>query len=135
MNSPEIFVDLRPHANCVDLFLHQGDGWMKEPIFQKVKEGETPPVGISHPMVEAQALMDRLWSAGLRPTEGAGSAGALSATQQHLEDMRKIVFETCDPRHTAREIIDAIRRETVKPDPDMLRQCLTPAQERKMFDP
>lgn len=41
---------------------------------------------------EAQALMDELWAAGLRPTEGSGSAGSLAATQQHLADMRKIAF-------------------------------------------
>jgi hypothetical protein len=36
--------------------------------------------------------MDDLWEAGIRPTEGTGSAGALKATQDHLTDMRKIVF-------------------------------------------
>lgn len=40
----------------------------------------------------AQQLMDDLWAAGLRPTEGAGSAGALAATQKHLDDMRKLTF-------------------------------------------
>jgi len=42
---------------------------------------------------EAQVLMDSLWDCGLRPSEGTGSAGALSATQKHLDDMRKIVFK------------------------------------------
>jgi len=42
---------------------------------------------------EAQHLMDRLWDAGLRPSEGSGSAGALLATQKHLDDMRALVFE------------------------------------------
>lgn len=41
----------------------------------------------------AQQLMDSLWDCGLRPSEGSGSAGALAATQKHLEDMRKLVFE------------------------------------------
>jgi len=40
----------------------------------------------------AQSLMDELWECGLRPSEGTGSAGALAATQKHLEDMRKLVF-------------------------------------------
>jgi hypothetical protein len=39
----------------------------------------------------AQVLMDDLWNAGLRPTEGAGSAGSLRATEKHLNDMRRIV--------------------------------------------
>ncbi len=41
----------------------------------------------------AQELMDDLWSCGLRPSEGSGSAGALAATERHLEDMRRLVFE------------------------------------------
>lgn len=40
----------------------------------------------------AQDLMDELWRAGLRPTEGRGSAGSLKATQDHLQDMREIAF-------------------------------------------
>lgn len=40
----------------------------------------------------AQELMDNLWSCGLRPSEGTGSAGALAATERHLQDMRKLVF-------------------------------------------
>jgi hypothetical protein len=43
-------------------------------------------------MHAAQELMDRLWECGLRPAEGTGSAGALAATQKHLEDMRGIAF-------------------------------------------
>lgn len=44
-------------------------------------------------MAEAQLLMDDLWNAGLRPTEGHGSAGALAAVKYHLEDMRALVFK------------------------------------------
>lgn len=47
---------------------------------------------------EAQELMDSLWQCGLRPSEGSGSAGALAATQKHLEDMRALVFETAKPK-------------------------------------
>lgn len=42
---------------------------------------------------EAQALIDELWQCGLRPSEGTGSAGALAATQKHLDDMRTLVFK------------------------------------------
>lgn len=41
---------------------------------------------------EAQELMDSLWQAGMRPTEGKGSAGQLTATEKHLEDMREIAY-------------------------------------------
>ncbi len=40
----------------------------------------------------AQLLIDDLWYCGFRPSEGTGSAGALKATEKHLDDMRKIVF-------------------------------------------
>ena len=42
---------------------------------------------------EAQTLIDELWNAGLRPSEGAGSAGAMAAVQAHLQDMRRLVFK------------------------------------------
>lgn len=41
----------------------------------------------------AQELMDSLYANGFRPSEAAGSAGALAATQRHLDDMRRLVFE------------------------------------------
>lgn len=42
---------------------------------------------------DAQSLMDGLWRCGLRPTEGAGSAGQLDAVQAHLKDLQRLVFE------------------------------------------
>ena len=44
----------------------------------------------------AQVLMDDLWHAGLRPSEGSGSAGSLRATEKHLDDMRRIVAKKLD---------------------------------------
>lgn len=41
---------------------------------------------------ESQVIMDDLWSAGIRPSEGSGSAGSLKATQDHLADMKTILF-------------------------------------------
>jgi hypothetical protein len=40
-----------------------------------------------------QQLMDDLWAIGLRPSEGAGTAGAMAATQRHLDDARKLLFQ------------------------------------------
>lgn len=51
---------------------------------------------IEIPISSAQVLMDDLWAAGLRPTEGSGSAGSLKATENHLNDMRKIVAKQLD---------------------------------------
>lgn len=43
---------------------------------------------------QGQQLIDELWRAGLRPSEGSGSAGSLRATENHLSDMRRIAFGT-----------------------------------------
>ena len=62
---------------------------------EKVNEGEMfgqSPIQLS--TLAAQELMDQLWQAGLRPSEGSGSAGSLKATERHLEDMRKLVFKS-----------------------------------------
>lgn len=48
----------------------------------------------------AQILMDDLWNAGVRPTEGSGSAGALRAVERHLEDMRRLVFKPSNEQIT-----------------------------------
>ncbi len=54
-------------------------------------EGVLPTFSLSRDA--AQLLMDELWNCHIRPTEGTGSAGSLKATQDHLEDMRKISFD------------------------------------------
>mgnify|MGYP007116847504 CR=1 FL=1 len=51
---------------------------------------------------QAQQIIDGLWDCGLRPSQGAGSAGAMTATQKHLEDMRTLVFR--DSKPNGREI-------------------------------
>lgn len=58
-----------------------------------VEEGHYIAPAISLDTCEAQQLMDQLWQCGLRPTDGTGSAGALAATQKHLDDMRRLVFD------------------------------------------
>lgn len=62
-------------------------------IVRTVGQGEAVQPAFVLDTDDAQTLMDDLWRAGLRPTEGAGSAGSLAATERHLADMRKLVFE------------------------------------------
>lgn len=59
-----------------------------------------PTFSISHSSRDEtlQVLMDDLWNIGIRPTEGTGSAGSLKATQNHLEDMRKISFDLLEKK-------------------------------------
>lgn len=52
----------------------------------------TKPPTMSLDGTAAQQLMDELWRCGTRPTEGAGSAGSLAATERHLKDMQSITF-------------------------------------------
>ena len=53
---------------------------------------EEPPDMLNLQTEQAQQLMDELWNCGIRPTEGAGSAGAMAAVQAHLKDLQTLVF-------------------------------------------
>lgn len=78
--------------NDIEVYARRGDAIMKEVVFEDVGKGLYSPPAFGLSAGEAQQLMDELWQCGLRPTEGTGSAGALAATQSHLEDLRKITF-------------------------------------------
>ena len=90
-----------PSRQCYDLYLLAYFYNQETPLYAKSIEfvedkgfEELPPLVRLHDRGNvAQTLMDALWKSGLRPTE-VGSAGQLSAVQAHLEDMRKIVFES-----------------------------------------
>ena len=64
----------------------------KEIVWENHEEGTYVPVLFCLEQEQAQTLMDQLWDCGIRPTQGAGSAGALAATERHLADLQKIVF-------------------------------------------
>lgn len=53
--------------------------------------GHMPPALELSP-TDAQALMDELYRAGVRPTRMESSVGALAATERHLKDMQAIAF-------------------------------------------
>lgn len=53
---------------------------------------------VKMPMASGQQLIDDLWSAGLRPSEGTGSAGAFAAQGKHLVDLQRIVFRNYGDR-------------------------------------
>lgn len=91
-NILEVHVNPNPIANQIDFYIRENDAWVVDMTLETKDEGSRKPKAFSLNTLEAQALMDRLWSAGLRPSEGSGSAGALAATERHLADMRKLVF-------------------------------------------
>lgn len=59
-------------------------------VFQERMPGEVADPVVTLEREDAQLLMDELWSVGLRPSEGTGSAGAMAATERHLRDLQEI---------------------------------------------
>ncbi len=76
-----------------------GDGkWaLMQPVEFKVQSEEDMAMETRAAMAmskeDLQNLMDEIWAAGIRPSEGSGSAGSLAATERHLADMRALVFK------------------------------------------
>jgi len=98
LNNPKVNVDAlrNPMRGCIDLYFFWRDesgrrNFVQELTIKTLSDNEVPPDSpLSMNMDTSQQLIDALWSCGLRPTEGTGSAGALSATQNHLKDLQKI---------------------------------------------
>ncbi len=93
----------QPWSNRIDLLMMPGrtaDGArtvVTSMTVEAVEDGHFVHPSCSMELTDAQVLMDSLWECGIRPSEGSGSAGAMSATQKHLEDMRRLVFEKGTP--------------------------------------
>ena len=91
----EIRIERNLNKRLMDVFVLQDDGYVEEVKFTKPSHSMgtcfKPIVEIDDIM--AQVLMDDLWNCGIRPTEGKGSAGSLTATENHLKDMRMIAFD------------------------------------------
>jgi len=98
MNEPlKLIAHLEPYSEKVKIYARQGDRFASNIEFVKCEPGDLiPPTPLELCRDKAQALMDSLWDCGIRPTEGNGSAGAMRATEKHLEDMRKIAFMMLD---------------------------------------
>ena len=65
-----------------------------EVIMRPVAQGCEIPRAMVLRNEEAQVLMDDLWNSGIRPTEGAGTAGAMRAAERHIADLRAVAFKT-----------------------------------------
>ena len=100
MDEPlEIRATASPWWRGVDILLRQGTAYGVKVLMEAKEPGVVvdPTVRIS--VDEAQTLMDDLWRCGLRPAEGAGSAGAMRAVERHVDDLRKIAFKAMDIPH------------------------------------
>ena len=93
VENTEIRAVSAPWYNGVNLLIRRGDTVGVGVTMEARNPGEFVEPTLRIGRAEAQILMDDLWNAGLRPTEGSGSAGSLRATEKHLEDMRKIAFK------------------------------------------
>lgn len=63
---------------------------------REVPAGELWPRFLSIPMQWdiGQSLFDALWQAGFRPNGGEATVAHVAAIKAHLEDMRRLVFES-----------------------------------------
>lgn len=106
MNNPKktFQIDRRPWDFEYGLYIMIEDGsgsrsFIEGYSLRRCEPGDVSrtPEAMSVRKDDLQQLMDELWRAGFRPSEGTGSAGQLAATQAHLKDMQKLVFEVLKP--------------------------------------
>lgn len=97
--SPEVIFSASKSMNRFGLELRGGRRYVDGHIdaFQGVSTKELMEGEFITPMMilddnEAVTLMDALWSAGVRPSNGEGNVGQIGAIKAHLEDMRTLVF-------------------------------------------
>ena len=81
--------DLRGRSIRLALFTKTEDVQMK--LVPAVSGAEPESFWLSQDM--AQQLADDLYRCGVRPTEAAGSAGSMFAVQEHLKDLRRMLFD------------------------------------------
>jgi hypothetical protein len=77
----------------------QGGGWsVAKFLFEDIGPEDALKDDQCLPMTEKnlQCLMDELWKAGIRPSNGEGNIGQIGAVKDHLADMRKLAFEMHD---------------------------------------
>lgn len=102
----EFFVERRIYANDFAVYFAARDlqnntlSAGRSITFDRIDEGQTmgdPPLTLSFD--EAQRLAEELWRAGVRPKYAGGDSGGIAATERHLKDLQRIVFnKDGDPR-------------------------------------
>lgn len=73
--------------------LPNGDTRVAVVQWESIAECDAMKPTFSIRMDQAQVLMDDLWNAGIRPTDGSGSAGAMRAAEHHIADLRRVAFK------------------------------------------
>ena len=64
-------------------------------IKKDAREGDEWPSFLTFPMLTngGQSLFDALWAAGFRPAGGESGVAHVKALNDHLQDMRRLVFK------------------------------------------
>ena len=100
MEPLEFFVLLNPAYGQYELHvaLHSSDG-VRRNAQGPIAFSEMTPGMYHEPLLrmepgDVQKLIDALWSAGIRPSNGEGSVGQIGAMQKHLDDMRAIAAKS-----------------------------------------
>lgn len=107
-------VDRRPWSNYFDLYILEIRNGVVVTNAVNISLADVTPGAEVSPVLsltqtDMQSLMDQLWSCGVRPTEGQGSAGAMAAVQEHLKDLRRLIFE----KGAGESIVRSWRGDTV----------------------
>lgn len=107
-------VDRRPWSNFFDLYILEIRNGVVVTNAVNISLADVTPGAEVSPVLsltqtDMQSLMDQLWSCGVRPTEGQGSAGAMAAVQEHLKDLRRLIFE----KGAGESIVRSWRGDTV----------------------
>jgi hypothetical protein len=96
-NSLDLWCHRSPVQVCYDFYLGRRDRqqnkvFAAEIILKEVSPATFNPASFQLDPDAAQALMDTMWQSGLRPSDGTASTGQLKATENHLADMKKLLY-------------------------------------------
>jgi len=100
-NSLDLWCHRSPVQVCYDFYLGRRDReqnkvFAAEIILKEVSPATLNPASFQLDPDAAQMLMDTMWQAGLRPSDGQASTGQLKATELHLQDTRNLNAQLLD---------------------------------------
>lgn len=98
MDNPKVEVHIQPNLmrRGVDLYIlstiHESTNLSLGTVtMAEMGPADYMPPSLSLSNLQAQALIDELWSAGFRPSDGAGSAGAMRIAEGQIAEQHKII--------------------------------------------
>jgi hypothetical protein len=81
-------------TEAINAKYYQGKGYLCDVVARDADDtpGEMIPPFMKLHGHQAQQLMDAMWDAGIRPSNGIGNTGQIAATEAHLKDIRAILY-------------------------------------------